>query len=373
MIVEWYRHGHEHRNDMLRFGLMRLHRTGEITYRERSLAESREGGFSAGTATHDHRHTSVLAVRSGSTSRRIVVDSEDSFFWMAPLVQDCDVYFCAGYSPSLFEERRFITPYAWQTEAELAFYRDRADRLIADYGEVFKRVRPYVPIAPSMGRRRPLPRLTVRFRNLRHRVMRRLKRDRDWYHEHLDFEERYTELLSYRMVALRHDIVLMDSLWGWPRHRVALHRTLRHLSPRYAIHSRLNWSAPYACDAGDQSGLEPSEFPMTIGTIGDYEQMLSQSRLGTFATGFHYGWRNIMTLALMIGLPVLTDRLVVKPWFDFNVFDFTETGEFGLGNIEAVLARYPAERLIEVKARNQAAFDRYLSPEAMARHVLSAA
>ncbi|PTM41751.1 hypothetical protein [Bosea sp. 124] len=373
MIVDWYRHGHEHRNDMLRFGFMRLHRAGEITYREHALPECRAAGFSAETAAHDHRHTSIFAIRSGSQVKRIVVDSEDSFFWMAPLVRDCDLYFCAGYSPSLFEERRFITPYAWQTEVEIAFYRDRADWLIASYGELFGRIKPYVPIAPNMGRRNPPGRLNSKLRNLRHKLAKRLKRDRDWHHDDVDFEVRYAELLSYRNAVQQSDIVLLDSLWGWPRHRVALHEQLRRLSARYAIHSRLNWSPPYACDAGDRSGLVKGDFPMVIGAVSDYETMLSQSRLGTFATGFHYGWRNIMTAALMIGLPVLTDRLIVQPWFDMKVFDFAETDSYGLGDIEAVLARYPTERLAQVKARNQAAFDRYLSPQAMAHYVLSAA
>lgn len=373
MIIDWYRHGHEHRNDMLRFGFMRLHRAGEITYREHALSECRAAGFSAETAGHDHRHTSIFAIRGASQIKRVVVDSEDSFFWMAPLVRDCDLYFSAGYSPAFFEERSFIAPYPWQTEAEVAFYRDRAAWLIASYGELFGRIRCYVPIAPSMGRRdRPGP-LSLKLRNLRHKLSKQLMRDHDWHYDYVDFEVRYAELLSYRQAVQQSDIVLLDSLWGWPRHRVALHEHLRRLSPHYRIHSRLNWSPPYSCDAGDRSGLVQGDFPMTIGAISDYEMMLSQSRLATFATGFHYGWRNIMTAALMMGLPVLTDRLIVQPWFDMNVFDFIETDSYGLGNIEAVLARYPTERLAQVKTRNQAAFDRYLSPDAMARYVLSAA
>ncbi len=213
----------------------------------------------------------------------------------------------------------------------------------------------------------------MRLRNLRRKIVKVTTGTLDWTAEHVDFEERYRELLSYRDLPQRYDIVLMDSLWGWPRHRVALHTELARLSSRYTTHSRLNWSEPYACDAGDQSGLRFEDFPMTVGAIDNYERMLAQSRLGVFATGFHYGWRNIMTLALMVGLPVLTDRLVVEPWFDMNEFERNETEAFGLGDVETTLVRYSSQLLAEVKRRNRRVFDQYLTPEAMARYIISTA
>jgi hypothetical protein len=356
---------------MLRFGMMRLHRQGEIRYLERSLDECSNSGFAPSVAARSHRHTSVLAVRNGAHVKRVVVDSEDSFFWMSSLVHDCDVYFCSGYSSRFFKERKFIKPYEWQTDPELAFYKERAAWLIQNYGSAFHRVKSYVPIPPNMARRISVGRTAQRWRNLRHKVASRLSGPRDWHFEHLDFEVRYRELLAYRAAVQLYDIVLVDSLWGWPRHRVALHRHLSELSERYNIQSRLNWSSPYACDAGDQSGLRQDDFPMSVGHIGDYEAMLSQSRLGVFATGFHYGWRNIMTLALMMGLPVYTDRLIVEPWFNMKEFQLVETEQFGLQGIEHAMQKLSCENHSAVKARNQAVFDRYLAPEALARHVLA--
>ncbi len=56
MIVEWYRNNHENRNDMLRFGLMRLDRQGVVTFRQFPLARCVEAvsphplhGMSIGT------------------------------------------------------------------------------------------------------------------------------------------------------------------------------------------------------------------------------------------------------------------------------------------------------------------------------------
>jgi hypothetical protein len=369
-VVEWYRNGHEHRNDMLRFGMMRLHQQGDLKYREYPLSRCVEAGFPASVADHEHRHTSVLAIRDGRSVRRVIVDSEDSFFWMSPLVHDCDVYFCSGYSRRFFVDRAFIEPYRWQTEAEIAFYSERAAWLIDNHGSAFSRVKPFVPIAPNMGRRSRIGQTAQRLRNLRHKATSWISDARDWAAEHSDFEERYRELLTYREASLRHDIVLMDSLWGWPRHRVALHAELARLSPRYTVHSRLNWSVPSACDAGDRSGLRADDFPKTIGKIDDYETMLSQSRLGVFATGFHYGWRNIMTLALMMGLPVLTDRLNVEPWFDMEVFYFRENEEFGISGIEVSLKSLTDDCLDEIKRRNRRAYDSTMSPEIIAKRLL---
>ncbi len=141
----------------------------------------------------------------------------------------------------------------------------------------FSRVKPFVPIAPNMGRRSRVSKNAMRLRNLRRKIVKVTTGTLDWTAEHVDFEERYRELLSYRDLPQRYDIVLMDSLWGWPRHRVALHTELARLSSRYTTHSRLNWSEPYACDAGDQSGLRFEDFPMTVGAIDNYERMLAQS------------------------------------------------------------------------------------------------
>lgn len=370
MIVEWYRHGHEHRNDLLRYGFMRLHANNEIQYREYPLARCAEAGFPDWVSRQNRRHSSVIALRTNRASRRIIVDSEDSFFWMSPLVHACDLYFCAGYSSRFFRERRFIEPYDWQTEQEIVFYQNRAVELVREHGSVFGRIQPFIPIGPSMARRDQPSRIVQKLYNLRHRASRYLGDRRDWGPERDAFDARYAELLSYRDAVAEYDIVLQDSLWGWPRHRVALHNRLAELSKTYAIHARLTWSDPVPFDASDRSALTRDDFPMRVGSIDDYESMLARSRLAVFATGFHWGWRNIMTLALLMGLPVFVDRLVLEPWFDINELGISSNESFGFSGLAERMAH-----ILPSRSRKEAvaAYDARLAPEVVARHTLSVA
>lgn len=371
-VVEWYRNGHEHRNDLLRFGFMRLHNKGEIRYVERPLSACVEAGFSTASAEHEHRHTSLFVVKSRSTNRRIVLDSEDSFVWLSPLIEDCDQYFCSGYSSDFFQNREFVKPYTWQTDQELAFYRERIQQLVSLYGFAFDKVRPFVFIAPNLAQQNSISRLTQKYLSARHKLTSRFTDRRDWATEREQFEARYASILQMRSLPRIHDVVLSDSLWGWPRHRVELHNQLATLSAHWDIHTRLNWAPPVECDASALSDFHQGMFPIVTGDVGNYEVKLASSRLGVFATGFHWGWRNIMAFALMVGLPVMVDRLVVEPWFDMKEFELIENEEFGMPRIESALIRYNDPLLALVKSKNQAAYDRLMSPEAVARYVLAA-
>lgn len=373
VVVEWFRNNHEQRNDLLRFGFMRLHKRGEISYREYPLDLCSDARFSTRVVQYPHRHTSVVSIRGRNFSKRVIVDSQDSFFWMAPIIADCDLYLCSGYNRAFFREFRFIEPYPWQSRDEIAFYRTRASDLIDMYGAHFDRVRPFVPIGPNLGRRSHVEWLTQKVRNIRHRTMAMISKRGDWASDYEDFEVRYRELLDYRTAATIYDIVLLDSLWGWPRHRVALHQKLYELSARYKIRSQLSWTNPNRFDGSHKIEISPESFPMSVGVIADYESMLSQSRLAVFATGFHWGWRNIMTLALLIGLPVYADRLIVEPWFDIREFQLHENEDFGMRNVEEVLLRYSKDSLMVAKLRNQTKYDLYMSPESVAHYVLSVA
>lgn len=349
---------------------MRLHKRGDIRYIERPLAACTEAGFSTSSAEHQHRHTSLFAVRSGKLRIRIIVDSEDSFVFLSPIIQDCDIYFCAGYSSDLFKLRRFVRPYVWQTENELDFYRNACASHIDKFGSSFDKIRPYVMIAPNLSRTSRVGILEQKYRNLRHKISSRISSNRDWSDEYVDFEIRYNELLKLRHLPVCHDVVLRDSLWGWPRHRVALHRQLKELSTRWNIRSQLNWAPPVACDGSISANYQTDLFPMQIGVLDDYETMLASSRLGVFATGFHWGWRNIMSFALMMGLPTMTDRLLVEPWFDMKSFQLIENEMFGMPGIETNLISRLQLKGSNSKTRMQANYDRYMEPEAVAQYVL---
>ena len=372
--VTWFKNPHEQRNDWLRFGLMRLHRAGAIVYREDALGAATGAGFAPAVAAHEHRHTSAIAVKDGGRAACCIVDSEDSFFCMADLMPYADRYFCAGYNSAFFRDRRFEPPYPWLEPHETAFYRKRADALIAEFGEHFERVRPFVPIGPDLGRKQPVGPLAQRLRNTHDKAARALGRQHDWRFVLEDFEHRYAELLGHRNTPAAHDVVLLDTLWGWPRHREALHRRLQELAAQgLDVRSRLNWAEPSHWDGSDITPLNQTDFPIQTGPVDNYEAMLAASRLGVFASGFHWGWRNIMTLALMWGLPLHVDRLLLEPWFDIGRFLIGWNDHADWRNLGTALARMDDAERARIMAHNQAAFDALLAPECVARYFVETA
>lgn len=374
VAVSWFRNGHEHRNYWLRFGLMRLHRAGAIIYRERPLTDCVSAGFDPAMVRHEHRHTSLIAIEASKSKVRCIVDSEDSFFCMAGILSHADRYFCAGYNDAFFREKAFEPPYAWLKPAEVVRYAARASEIVSSQGAFFDRVRPFVPIGPDTARKSPVGRLNQRLRNLEHKLATRRSSDEPWRHAWQDFEVRYAQLLALRGLPAEQDIVLHDTLWGWPRHRVALHRQLADLDRQgYRIHSRLNWAEPSEWDGSSAKPLDPTDFPMLTGKIDNYEAMLAGSRLAVFATGFHWGWRNIMTLALMLGLPVLVDRLFLQPWFDLDQFDIMQNDAENWSGLKAALDSMDAPACKRIAERNQSAFDNLLTPEKVAEYFIGAA
>lgn len=371
--VLWFRNAHEHRNYWLRFGFMRLHRSGELTYRELPLARCVEFGFDPAIAAHTHRHTSVILVRARGTDTRCIVDSEDSLFWMSPLIALTDLYFCVGFHDDFFTRRTMPPVYPWQTEPEVAFYRGKAADLISSLGDHFHKARRFSPIGPEMELRRQPGFLRTRWRNLRHRLGSATRSDLYWQMELETFEARYRELIALRSRPLLYDVVLLDTLWGWPRHRLALHRRLRDLSASYRIHSKLNWSPPNAMDGSDLAPPDPAMFPVISQDVSNYEQMLASSRLGVFATGFHWGWRNIVTLSLMMGLPVYMDAPLAQPWFSWSEFDIRFNTDGDWGELEKHLNSIDPSEWNRIRRHNQSTFDTLVSPEVVARYVLRTA
>lgn len=372
--VRWFLHGHEQRNDWLRFGLMRLHRAGRVRYEEFPLEACTSAGFSSFVATHEHKHTSVVLVEDGLGKRRCIVDSEDSFFWMSPLIHHADLYFSAGYNRKFFEERTFTPPYAWQQPDEVAFYVRRARELIEDHGAAFDRVRAFVPIGPSLYLPRTMSFVDQKIRNVHHKLTSRAMAAQSWRFNHQDFEARYRQLLSLRNAPALYDIVLFDTLWGWPRHRYNLHMRLRELSASGKIvHARLRWSQPTDRDGGERFALSSADFPVETGNVAEYETMLASSRLAVFATGFHWGWRSIMALTLMWGLPIHADRLLLDPWFDMGRFEIDWNDETEWPRVGDRLAAISDVERARIKAHSQAAFDELLAPESVAQYFLDTA
>jgi hypothetical protein len=227
-----------------------------------------------------------------------------------------------------------------------------------------------VPIGPELESEAPLSPSRQRLHNLRYRIRKAFTRTIDWLPQYERFEKRWDKLHELRTLEPRYDVVLKDSLWGWPHHRMALYRKLAALSGTFEIRAELHYREPEAYELGDHLSPDPANFPFKTGAgiTGDYEEMLAASRLGVFATGFHWGCRNIVTLAWFLGLPVYMDKPLFEAIYDFSDFKlfYNETDSWSQMEEHLKNLSTPAE-----KEKYQAVFDRIASPEAAARHILS--
>lgn len=373
MKITWFRHHHENRNDLLRFGFMRLHYAGELQYKEVPFADACQADFGKAIMEYpDHRHLSFILVESGNRKIRCLVDNEDSFALITPLVAEVDVCFCAGYNADFFEKKQFVEAYPWQNEADLAGYRQLIEEKVASFGDQFHKIKRFIPIGPNQGTPSPVAPWKQKLKNVQHRIGRLSGRGDDFSGVYESFERRQAYINSLRQETLAYDVVLNDSLWGWPQHRVNLHHRLYELSEKnYRIHSVLNWNPPVAIDGSDKNPLPADGFPMKTAPFSKpYEQMLAQSKLAVFACGFHWGWRNIMMLALQVGIPVLTDRLLTEPYFDMNEFKLFQQEDHQWVSVEKTLESFSAEQWLQWKEHNQKVYDRYMAPEAVAQYFI---
>jgi hypothetical protein len=371
--ITWFRHGHENRNDLLRFGLMRLHYQEAINYTELPFEEMKRFGFSKAIwEKKDPRHISFLQVQSGKNKVRCMIDTEDSFALISPLITEVDVCFCSGYNSDFFEKRQFVKAYSWQTDTDVEVYRGMIEKKISSFGQHFGKIKKFVPIAPNQGTAIPVSPLKQKYKNAAYRLNRFLGKGNDFSDVYRGFEIRERYLKDLRKNDLKYDVVLNDSLWGWPQHRINLHRKLQELShKRYRIHSILNYVPPVESSDAGYKNIRAENFPLQTLPINEpYETMVAKSRLAVYACGFHWGWRNIMMLALQAGIPVLTDRLLTEPYFDMNEFSIIQQESHNWDTIEATLNKIDDTEWHRQKVHNQLVYDKYMSPESVARYFI---
>lgn len=370
--VTWFRHDHEHRNDWLRFGFMRLHKKGLVEFRQLPWSHRVDFGFEEKSTETPLKANSLFAVETDTQKRTCVAESNDSFYVMSDFIRYADCYFCAGFNSEFFVEKSVPAPLIWQSEPEFEAYRKQGTDLIRSLGDHFEKAKAFIPIAPNLGRHSRLPSWKQRLRNASHKLSKTLGPEIPWSGQLSDFDDREKYLKSLRGLSPNYDVVLLDTLWGWPNHRIRLHERLKTLSESgFDIHSRLKWHSPSEWDGSASASIDASRFPMEIGTpIENYELSLAQSRLAVFATGFHFGWRNIMTLCLMIGIPVLHDRIILEPWFGMDKFDIAYNDSATWDCLTEKLNYYDAKQRQETLAKNIASFDKHMSPEATASYVL---
>lgn len=374
MQIYWFRNNHEFRNHYFQFALMRLHLRGRIGYHELDLAAGRDFGLPESLVSHDHRHTSVLVAERDGRRRTIFIDNEDGFTHLTPFVRDVDVYFCCAYASAFHEHRQFVEPLPWQTEGDVATYRAEAADLVARYGEHFGKIRRLTPTPTHSAVYDSVPpedrkRLTYAHRARKLAVWRR---DRQlWKTMYALYEARYNELLGNRRLPLRYDVVSRESLWGWPNNRIVLHRRLREIADGRKVYTQLVPLDPTKNDlTRAELAVSPDHLPhlpalqAPLALADPFERALCSSRLGVFPTGYHWGWRGIVFVALCAGVPILMDRPLYEPYFDFTEFRlfFNENGWEQVGEL---LETIDEGRWAEIKAHNQRVFDRYLAPDAV--------
>ncbi|WP_210967745.1 hypothetical protein [Dolichospermum flos-aquae] len=364
--IIWFTNSHEHRNHLLKYGLMKLARQRKIEFIEQDNSHLLDYNLPLSLKNHTHRHTNLLMYINGNKTIKILVDSEDSFVHLCPLIEDVDIYFCAAYNHDFHVEKKFIQKYDWQTNEDVAEYEEKSRQLISDYNDHFCKINKFIPIGFNLSHPIQNSYLKQKVINIRHKITNLLLKQKNWASELEIFEARYNYVNQLRHEKLLHDVVLYDTLWGgWPQHRYNLHVKLQDLSQQYNISSVLKWD-----ESANQSKFIKEDFPVISHPIhGNYEEMLAASRLGVFATGFHWGWRNIMTLTLFFGIPIYMDKPIFEPYFDFDEFQvFYNDGNWQ--SLESCLNQIDDDSWIKTKQHNQSVYDKYLAPEKVAEYFI---
>jgi hypothetical protein len=350
---------------------MQMARGGEIDLQDRPTA-SAKGWLSSNLRQRHYRRIVLLGFQWKGNKRLIAVDGEDSPFQLSDLLEVVDRYYTCTYCPYLFKEKQFRFALSWQTSSEISYYRRKAKQVIGRYGSYFGKVRHWAPIGPNLEWSRPqYGPFRTRIGKIRHRLELQCRGTVDWMPQYERFNARWAYLEGLRTLSPTLDIALLDSLWGWPRHRIALHKKLVDLAGQgYSIRSHLSYRSPESYELGDLDPPDPSQFPIQAGEpiLGDYERLVAHSRLGVFATGFHYGWRNIVTLAWALGIQTLQDPFTYT--FCFNPFHFyrvTTASDWSDLSLQIDKAR-----LEENMCRRQrwTMFDQVASPINVARYVV---
>ncbi len=370
--IIWFRHAHENRNDWLRFGFMELNAKKKIKYLEQNLVDMLNYDFDpAILRCQDLRHKSFILLQDNNIRKKCLVDSEDSFVLFSELIIYADIYFCSGYNSDVFIHKKMPQFYSWQTENDLQWYKQTLADKIKKYGSHFFKVRKFIPIAPTLFKKTPINGIRRLYINFHDKIRKALSLSTNYADTHHMYLKRYQELLLLREHHLSYDITLNDTSWGWPKHRIKLHEVFRNLHVKgFRINSILKYGEPSICDNSNLIEIDSKIFPMKIGEVINYEEMLSSSKLGVFACGFHWGWRNILSLALFIGIPVVTDRLLTESYFNMDVFKIWEVEDQKWLIVEQLLNEINAEDWDSIKKSNQKNYDKYLNPETVANYFI---
>ena len=364
--IIWFKNSHEQSLNWLKFGLMQLHKKKEITFIEKDNDQLKSENVSDVIKNHKHRRTVILKVIKNEVTKFVFVDAEDSFFHLRSIIADVDFYFISSYNSDFFIHKKTDYLLSWHKIEDVKEYKEIATDLIGKYGNEFYKVKKLFPIGPGLDLQLPKSGwLQSKLKNLQFKFYKNFFGSNNWEEAYKLFQKRYAILLSYRNEPLVYDVVALDTLWGWPEHRMELHNQLKQHSTQFNILSELRFN-----DNKHTTHIDSKDFPIVSHPIsGNYEQKLASSRLGVFATGYHFGWRNIVMVALMVGIPIYSDEIILEPYFDWNLFKiFYNKGNFE--DLPNLLHSISETEWQKIKQYNQGVFDRYMHPIKVAEYFI---
>jgi hypothetical protein len=99
-----------------------------------------------------------------------------------------------------------------------------------------------------------------------------------------------------------------------------------------------------------------------------YERALGRSRVAVFPTGCHWGWRQITFLGLCMGPPILMDRPIYEPYFDFDEFEVAYN-EGTWEKTRRLIDEIDSQKWKNIKKKNQKIFNKYLSPKSVGEYI----
>jgi hypothetical protein len=364
-----------------KYALMRTAGRHALPLEQITAGDAADFGIPAGVETSLRGCHGLVVIEWEGRRCSLIVDLAEGFFFVSPAMQHVDLYLCSAYHPDLFSSRELPEPFAWQSQEARDTLAARYKNTVDACGAWFDKIQPYIPMPMSLHfaahRQHLRSWLMSRFFA---RTMRRGPRaiSRQDAERRL-FDVRYGLLESYRTAPLRYDVVARDTFWASPWHRAQLHEILQSLSSNRKIVRELREVSRAEDVAWLRAQLAPDQWrrvePLlhAHGTFdAPFEQMMASARLNVHAVGKHWGWREIGFLSMLCGMPILMDRPKFMPYCGLDDFEiwFTE-GDWS--EVPNLLDSISDSRWAEIRRKNQAAFDRHFSPDAVGAHIVRTA
>ena len=363
-----------------KYALMELAQTGEIDFVRIKPSSWDHNILSEESIRKLSPAQSFIVARQDNRQYKVILDCSESFFYISPTITDVDLYFFSSYNCDLFEKHHFFPPYAWQTNRQVSDYEEKFRQIDQKYGNHFFKIVPFIPYPMSMAipaRNFNRPKqVFIVFLLLARYIKKWLPKTSigKFDPEFLLYRFRYELIKGYRANPLKYDVVLRDSLFAWPWHRVLLHRALKKISGKNMITS-ISTPDIDNPDAWWRKEIPDNELNKVIQLLEDaphfpedFEKMITSSRLSIFSTGKHWGWRGITFLSLLCGGPLLMDSPIFKPYFPLSEFKlFYNHDEWT--QVNSVLDDIDKDEWSTIRQHNQQKFDKYLAPLAVARYI----